>query len=748
MAFQLTENATQLLTKNNITPQIVLQIDGVSTLYGAVPIQKILKVGDPELLGDPGLTVGGLIDIAEQKSLVSFSGGTSSSISQTLNIDKGTNESISSLTIALLDKGLLATRLITPGQIVPELLGKRAKIWYGEADGAWKEDYFIVFRGIIDDIDAAAGLVRLNLASPDTLKKTTTFVPKDTELTASMTNSDTTATVLSTLDFLKPYTNPSGGIDISLKLYIKINDEIIRYESTTGTTFDTLTRGQLGTVAATHDIGDTVDSFYRIEGNSIDLALQFMMSGQSDPYIEAKEVRSFVNVPSVGAVTNAIYFDAIDLILESNVQIGDYVTITGATNGANNVTDEPITDIVNNVSGGTYIVLGGVSLVTEDPTSAVIDFVSKYDVWGPGAGLGMKPEEVDIVEHLSIKNTFLQDTPMDIYLKEEIEDGRVFLSEQLYNPVSAYAIPRKAQASIGYHIGPIPGTQMITLSDKTVLNASKLSIKRTVNKNFYNTIIYKFDQDPLEDKFLKGTIAIDSDSVDRIKVGNKALKIEANGLRSVNSAVNIAQLAASRRLEKYKFAAESIKGVKLKLGDAMFVEVGDKVIVDMASLKLTDLQTATRAGNNRIFEIVNKTLNIKGDVEIDIVDTNFDLNSRFALIGPSSFITSSISTTQFIIGPSFTAPFGNNEYLKWQPSEGSTVVIHSEDWTVSGTAILTSADSNTITLATSPGFTPLPGYLMELDLYDGITSNDKLIYGFMSDGALNFSDGGIAYQMS
>lgn len=748
MAFELTENAKQLLTKNNITPQIVLQIDGVDDLYGAVPIQKILKVGDPELLGDPGLIVGGLIDIAEQESLISFSGGTSSSISQSLNIDKGTNESISSLKIALLDKSLLATKLITPGEVVTELLGKRAKVWYGEADGAWKEDYFIVFRGIIDDIDAASGIVLINLASPDTLKKTTTFVPKDTTLTASMTDSDTTATVVGTGDFLTPFTNPSGGIDTSLKLYIRINDEIMRYESTTGTTFATLTRGQLGTTAVAHDSGDTVDSFYRIEGNSIDLALQFMMSGQVDPYIDDKSVRSFVNVPSVGAVTNAIYFDAIDLILENNVQVGDYVTVTGATNGANNVTDEPITAVINDVSGGSYIVLGGASLVTEDPTSAIIDFVSKYDVWGPGAGLGMRPEEVDIPEHLSIKNTFLQDTPMDIYLKEEIEDGREFLSEQLYNPVSAFAIPRKAQASLGYHIGPIPGTEMITLNDETVTNVSKISIKRTVNKNFYNTVIYKFDEDALEDRFTKGAVTIDSDSVDRIKVGNKAIKIEAKGMRVANSAVNISQIAAGRRLGKYKFAAESIKAVKMKLGDAMFIEVGDKVIVDMSALKLTDLQTATRSGNNRIFEIVNKTLNIKGDVSIDIVDTNFDLNSRFALIGPCSEITTSISATQFIIGPSFTAPFGNNEWKKWQPSEGSTVVIHSVDWAVSGTAVLTSADSNTITLATSPGFTPLPGYLMELDEYDGITADDKLIYGFMDDGGADFADGGIAYQMS
>lgn len=748
MAFELSENAEQLLTKNNITPQIVLDIDGVPDLFGAVPIKKILKVGDPELIGDPGLTIGGLIEIEGQESLISFSGGTSSTISQSLNVDRGTNESISSLKIALLDKRLLATELISPGQVVAELLGKRAKVWFGEAGAAWKEDYFIVFRGIIDDIDAASGIVRINLASPDTLKKTTTFVPKDTDLTIAMTDSDTTATVTSTTDFLTPFTNPSGGIDTSLKLYIRINDEIMRYETTTGTTFATLTRGELGTTAVAHDSDDAVDSFYRVTDNSVDLALKFMMSGQSDPYIDDKDIRSFVAVPSVGDVADAIFFDNIDMVNENNIQVGDFITTTGSVLGANNVTDEVITEVFTDISGGTYIVVAGAGFVSEDPTDATIDFKSKFDVWGPSAGLGMKPEEVDILEHETIRDSFLQDTPMDIFIKEEIEDGREFLSEQLYNPVSAFAIPRKAQASIGYHIGPIPGTQMITLDANTVINASKISIKRTINKNFFNTIIYKFDEDVLEDRFASGAFTIDSDSIDRIKVGNRALTIESKGLRTVNSAINIAQIAAGRRLNRYKFAAEAIKGIELKLGDGMTLEVGDKIIVNMSDLKLTDLRTASRSGNNRIFEIVNKTLDIRAKVTLELVDTNFDLNSRFCLIGPCSCISTSISTTQFIIKPSFTAPFGNSEFKKWTPSEGSTVVIHSVDWTVQGTAILTSAGSNTITLATSPGFTPLPGYLMEHDLYDGITADDKLIYGFMTDDDNDFADGGIAYQMS
>lgn len=750
MALELTETASQLLSQTNITPQIVMQIDGVDTLYGAVEILEIWRIGDAGRdLGDPDLFIGGQVAVDDQESLISWSGGTSNTISQVLNVDKGTNESISTIKVALIDKGLKATELITPGQVVEDLLGRRAKIWLGEANSSWKDDYIIIFRGIIDDIDAKSGIVTLNLAQGANQNRTT-FLPAETELDGAISDSDTTITVDSTTDFLSPFTNLGGSVDETLKLYLRIDDEIMRYEGTTATTFTSVTRGELGTTAAAHSNDAQVVSFYRLTGNAVDLALKFMLSGQTDPYIEDFSVASFQVISASLNVPNAIFLADFDVEREFNIQVGDFVTTTGATNGANNVTDRVITEVTLS-DIGYYIVVDGASLVDESTTSATISFNSQFDTFGPGAGLGLKPEEVDIDEYQSIKSKFLSSAEYDFFIKEEIDDGKAFISEQFLNPVSAFAIPRKAKASIGYNIGPIPGSRIKTLNDTNVIDPSKVSVKRTLNKNFANTVTYKFEEDALEDdQFNRGEVFIDATSLSRIDTGNKQLLIESKGLRDLLSATNTAQIAATRRLKRYRFAAELISKIKTTFGAGFDIEIGDKVIVDLSSLQMSDIKSGTRSGEPRLFEAVNKTINLRtGSIEFSLLDTNFDLDARYALIGPSSSIKLGVSGTSFVINPTFnTDRFGTAEWKKWLSFAGTEVVVRSEDYSVQGRALLNQVSSNTITVQSDLGFTPLAGYVMEAGDYDNQTDDVKLVYGFQSDGDNDFADGKVSYKQS
>lgn len=748
MAFNLTDAGEQLLQKTEITPQIVLDIDGVDTLYSAINIKQYWNIGDEGLnVGTAGLTIGGQISIADQENLISWSGGTSNTISQVLNVDKGENDSVSSLKIALIDKGLKATRLATPGEIVPDLLGRRAIVWIGEAAGSWRDDYVIAFRGVIDDVDLKSGIVTLNVAAPDTLKDKTTFLPGETELTAGIDDTVTSIPVLDTTDFLAPFTGPNGLIDESFKLYVRINDEIMRYESSTGTSFDTVTRGQLDTIASAHNSGDVVNSFYRMEGNAIDLALKFMLSGGADPYIDDFPVKSFVQITGALSVPNAIFLADSEIVRIKNITVGDYVTVTGATNGANNFTNREILDLVL-TDVGYYIVVGGAALVTEDPTTATMDFKSQYCTWPEG--VGMNPEEVDIQEHRDIKTKFLSSAEYDFYIKEEIDSGKEFLSQQIYNPVSAYSLPRKAQASIGYNIGPIPGIKIKTFNDETVKNAAKLSIKRSTNKNFYNTIVYKYQESALDEEFSRGVVFVDGESVTRIPVGNKALVIESKGLRELLSAKNTAQIASNRRLIRYGKAAESITNLTTNFKTGFDVEIGDKVILDLTALNISDIRSGTRSGESRVVEVINKRMNLRtGEVSFDLLDTNFDLDQRFALIGPSSVIKSGTSGTQFVIDPTFnTDRFGSAEWKKWERFSGSEIIVRSPDFTVSGTALINKVTSNTITVQTDLGFTPLAGYIMEASNYSDQTANVKLVYGAMSDGDNDFADDKVTYKMS
>lgn len=747
MAFELTDRASQASTKEVITPQLVLEIDGVDTLYGATVIKKIVKIGDFEI-GQPGIFIGGQIAIVDQESLITFNSGTSTDISQVLNQDKGTNESISTMQIALIDQAQKITKLITPDEIVPDLLGRKCKVWLGFSETSWRDDYIIIFRGVIDDIQSQSGVVVLNLAASESLKKSAAFPKASTKLTANMLIGDTTANVEATADFLSVYTGPSG-IDTSLKLYVRINDEIMRYESSTGTSFGTLTRGALNTVASAHNSGDSVDSFYVIEGNVIDLALKLMLSGKSGNYVEDIQASNFVTVTGTGDIPNTIFFADKNLEQLYNVRVGDYVTTTGASNGANNVTEKEILSVTQ-TDTGYYIEVDGVTFVTEVGTAAVVGFRSQYDVWGDNAGLAMGADEVDIDEHLDIKSKYLPSSEMRIYIKDTIDNGQEFLANELYNPVSAFALPRKSQASVGIHRGPTPLTTVKTLSGDNVLNASKLKIRRTTNKNFFNSVIYRFQEDPLEDRFTSGYVTIDGTSITQIPVGNKPLIIDSKGLRDDLSGSNIAQVAGQRRLRKYKFGAEFIQDMQVNFKTGFDLEVGDPVIVDFSSLKLSDIRSASREGEPRLFEIVNKKLSLKtGQISLDVVDTNRSLDVRYALIAPASFVKTGVSQSEFVIEPSFnTSKYGTNEYKKWEKYIGAYVIVHNSDFSVSGGSYIASLSGNTVLLTSNLGFVPAAGYVMEFGDYDNQPESVKLLYGFMSDGNNNFGDGKIPYKQS
>src|SRR5690606_19246989 len=113
--------------------------------------------------------IGGFNLVGDQDNLISFD-GTSTSIKQTINTDKGEGTSISSLSIALIDDGFM-TRLITPGEILDDLLQRRAKVYLGLKDTAWPDDYVVIFRGVVTDINPDAGKVILQLSHPDDKKR-------------------------------------------------------------------------------------------------------------------------------------------------------------------------------------------------------------------------------------------------------------------------------------------------------------------------------------------------------------------------------------------------------------------------------------------------------------------------------------------------------------------------------------------------------------------------------------------------
>lgn len=745
MAFEITQDADNASRKTNIQPLLVLEIDGVDTVFGARVITKKVQIGDPGLLIG-GFKIGGLIAVADQKALISFENSTTK-ITQSINPDRGLSQSISSMRIALVDQTQTITSLITPDELQTptfDLLGRKCKVWLGFDGTAWKEDFIIVFRGIIDDIEAGAGKITFNIAHPDTKKRTQIFQKAETELNGSINSSLTTITVDSTAKFFIPVTGPDLTIDTAIKFFIRINDEIMRYETKTGTEFTTVTRGALGTTAVAHDDGDSAESFITFTEDAITLALKIMLSGKNGPFVEDVTIKNVGFVTGVGTVANSLFFEGRDVQRDFGIVTGDFITTTGAANGANNVTLKTINNIVQ-VDSGSYIVIDSVSFVTEVDTAAVVDFRSQYDTFGEG--LAMDADEVDVPEHERILRLFLSSFNYDFFIKDTIE-GKKFIEEDVYNPAGAFGLPRKSQSSVGIHAGPLPGTDIQTLDSSNVTNPAGLIIRRSTALNFQNTVTYRFEEQALEDKFLRIIATTNADSLAQIPIGVKSLNITAKGLRTALAGDTLAATATSRRLRKYKFGAEFIKNMKVNFKTGFRIEVGDIVLVDLDSLNISDIKEGgTRNGEARLFQIDNKAIDFKtGQVTLSLVDTNFDKDARFGTISPSSQIKTGTSTTQFVIEESFSSVFGINEFKKWEDLIGASIRVHNSTYSVDGNAILDQISGNTITLASTLGFTPSTSEIMELDVYDNQPENVKLIFAFWSNGASNFADDGIPYQ--
>lgn len=89
---------------------------------------------------------------------------------------------------------------------------------------------------------------------------------------------DATITVDSTVG----WPSASGGVQ-----YLLIGQEVISYTGATSNTFTGCARGQLGTAAAPHSTNDTVNGFYVLQDNPLNLALKIMLStgnGTNGPY--------------------------------------------------------------------------------------------------------------------------------------------------------------------------------------------------------------------------------------------------------------------------------------------------------------------------------------------------------------------------------------------------------------------------------------------------------------------------------
>lgn len=733
MSFRITQASRNAINSGTIEPQIILEIDGYPDLLTSGIISEVARYDADGLFYDmPGLVYDGLVVADGQEALISLD-GTTNQITQQLLQDDGGASSTTNVTIALLNKDNRLAPIATPVQN-DDILSKKASVWLGARGTSFPEDFIRIFVGNVTQVTTSGGSIKITVSHPENLKRAELFTKIQTELNGAIDNSVTTITLQTTNGLLLPSAN---GL---LRTYVRIDDEIIEYTGLTSTQLTGCVRGSFDTIADAHDDEAGVDSFYKlgdatVNSNAVDLALQVLISKSEQPWVVDEPVISF-GVSPTPSTTNSMFFNAVDLVTKYNVQSGDFVTVTGASNPGNNLVNAEIASVIVEDTG-TRVVVADSTLVVETNSSALASFRSQYNTLGEGVGL--TPDQVDIDEFRNIYNLFSSTlSNYEIFLKDTIK-GNELVNKEILFPSACYSLPRKGRVSLGKTKPPIAEFETKILDETNVLNADQLTMERSTLENFYNGVVFRYDEDTLDDKFLSGRVTVSASSFARIKkVGNRPLTIDSKGLRKTVDNEVVIDSNSQRILDRFQFGAEQITGMQVPFSVGWNMEVGDTAIVQ--GLQLFDSKDGARGLSPRIMEVTNRAFNFRrGEIKLDLVDTAFSVDGRYGVVSPASYIDVGSSATRLILKKSFGTGEFDLEQNKWLDYIGLTVLVRDEEWTVQGEVEFLGFDpSNENAMLLGPGlsFTPLENYIVDIAQYDSAEPLFKTIHCYFNPQVL------------
>lgn len=720
MALNLTVTAQALADQISKTPQLILEVEGIDAIFGTSPVFKTIKWDGTTGWDQDGATWDGVIANEESLDYISFK-KTTKSITQMIRPDKSSSSSISTMIVELIDFNKQVSNLFALDNAV-EQLGKKCKVYLSFEGAPHPESSIPLFFGFIDDFSFEAGKILMSVSHPENLKRQNIFNQYQSDLTAGI---DAVTTTI-------PVTDTTGIIPTqdALTSYIQIDDELMEVISTTPTSI-TVVRERLGTIAATHDNDTEVLSILTLIGSPLDLALKIMLSNSGNTFFTSAEIiESFEYVSASEQINNAIIFSSSDIEFVTGLTVDDFVTITGDEAGA-----YTIQSFGKLEDGRSFIVTNENLNLNSNPTS-VFTYSSKYNVLSDG--LDMLPDEVDVASFEDIKETFSASfIDYTFYIKETVDNAKEFIDRELFFPQNLYSIPRKARSSVKFTAPPLSVDLTPNLSTENIKNPQSLSFKRSIHKFLYNSITYKYEELILQDKFVTIRSTINTDSLNRIKVGNKNLKIVSKGLRDNTATDQALDRLASRALDRYKFAAVEIKKIKMLYKDGFNLEVGDVIQMGSADLQIPDIQTGGDL-TPKLYEIENKSINIQnGEVSIDLIETSFDLFGRRGVFSPSSLTDTGSTTTRLILKSLWSSDQFTKERDKWNDLIGVNLRVRSNDYAFDEETTLVSLEAtNDAAINISPALPSIAtDYIIELVDYPDLDANEvtdtvKLKYTF------------------
>lgn len=734
---------------------VVVDIEGLP-LISNVQVNRNIEYGDPSISYGGGSAYGDLVPVGyafgerQQKNFLIVDGLT---ISQRLEPEQGRG-SISTISLKFVDKDSYMTKAVSSGQVISEIMGQQAKIWVGYEPTEWPEDYYVIWRGRVGQVQAGGGIVTMQLVDPNIIRRQQIFYCGQTTLLSGITDVDTTVPVTGNGNFFSKITGPDGNYDGAVRLFIKIDDEFIEYQQTGhesdgygANQFLHVSRGVnlqdlLGcdpatpSAAAAHDAGATVDGYICLSDHAMNLALKIMLSGWGGPYLSGQTIYSFVTTDDpilASAPTGIVLESNTDAVRDLGVAIGDYITITGASNGGNNVTCQ-VTGFNDLTNQPNRVITTTKTFTAEDPSSATIAIRSQFDTLPVNAGCGLPGWEVDVETFVYYKNTYLQ-SPYNAFrfLLNGPEAGKTFIESEILLPLGAYSLTRQGRISVGITKPPIAGlgqsAQIVQASN--VIDPQNIQVQRGINnRKYFNEIDWSYDCDETNQPTGQRN-AVDAASLGSIGVSS-VLPIKSRGARSLLGFLNVVSNRESWIFNRYSMGAILVD-IKVQLNIGALIEVGDVVVInDNGGLQIPNFSTGERDFGTQYAEVINRQIDLKSGVVSLTLQTGIGalVNDRYATIAPSSLLTSASSTTRIVIIDSFGSVYPGAEWKKWKPYVGLNVRVHSPDFLNDATVVFTGFDpTNNYAMFIAPAlpWVPQTNWVVDLGQYPTNTNaNDQV----------------------
>lgn len=736
---KLPQGYLDLNTQQTKSLAVVVSIPGLDKLSN-VPITTKIRYGDPGLLyGQPGIVYGGVRRMTGVRDILSLE-GSSLVIGQRLEPEQGRG-AVSTMTLAFIDKDQYMTKAVSPGVLIPEILGVQVTVELGYVGSSYPEDFFIVFRGRVTSVECQSGRVVLQLSDPNANRRQTIFSQKITKLTAPVSSSPGAVTldVVSTEFFYNHILNIDGVYDPGLTFYAKIGDEYLQLAQNGGvlnaTQLSVVTRGARTTSIVSHAIGDEVSVAVEVEDNALVMALKLMLSGWNGNWITGQTLHAIVRTgdPVIGDDPSALILPIrTDAVRDYGLVVGDRITVSGASVPANNQSAK-IIGFDSLFGDENRIIYTDGTFSVEVATSAVFASRSQFDAYPTIMGVKLTPQDVDVDRHIEIRNSFVNSGGDTLtFLITEQQSCKQFIESECYLPTACYALTRRGRLSVGYTKPPVADQSLVFLDRDNVINPQAIKPTRaTNNRKFFNEVSFQYD---LNDAgvFKTNDIYLDSESLSLTNVSVR-LPISSKGLRTTNGAGSIINRRAQSLLSRYKRGATMIQ-VTCTWEAGSQIEAGDPVIVDdNGGLQITNFETGTRDLGYKMFEVIDRNLNIgNGQSQLTLISgIGGELTDRYATVAPSSVLTSLSTQTRVVLQDSFGALFPLREYKKWEDYIGEDIWIHDATYSTNLYGTITSQDSGDRNAFFVSGLasTPTAGMIMEISDYPTSTDpNDGRLY--------------------